>query len=226
MMNNEHNILTGTSAAHIRQLLETGASQPALDAWVGLYESIWKMTYANAISMDGLHGMDLAEKIVLMNEQEDLVPLPLCCPEEVTALDLGGFPEAVLFPELDRYQNLKTLDLWENGLSGIPKELFGLRSLEALRIADPVTTFPEDLINVTQLKKLCIEGHITQIPESFKELKHLQTLDLTHNRLSAVPSFLAELPELKSIHVKYNPGLTVADDLISLFHEKGILLEY
>lgn len=226
MMNNDHNILTGTNAANIRQLLETASSQPALDAWISLYESIWKMTYANATNMNELQDMDLAERIALMNEQEDFVPLPLCSPEEVTALDLGGFPEAVFFPELDRYQKLKTLDLWENGLSSVPKELFGLRSLEALRIADPVTTFPEEFINLTQLKKLCIEGHITQIPESFKELKHLQILDLTHNRLSAIPAFLAELPELKSIYVKYNPDLVVSDDLISMFKEKGILLEY
>lgn len=225
-MRRDHEILTGTDAAAIRKLLEARASQTTLNEWVSLYESIWHMTYANASDMDELKGMDLAEQIVLMNQQEDLIPNPLSPIEEVTALDLGGFPDAVLFPELTRYKQLKKLDLWENGLSEIPADLFELSSLEELRIIDPIRQLPQEFVQLKQLKKLCIEGEIEEIPEAFKEMAQLQSLELDLNNLNAIPDFLVELPQLKTLSLHYNMALQISPELIDRFREKGIRLEY
>lgn len=226
MMSNDQTVLTGTNAAEIRQLLELRASREVLNAWIGLYESIWHMTYANATDMEEVKGMDLAERIVLMNQQEDLIPSPLSSIEEVVALDLGGFPDAVLFPELKRYKNLKKLDLWENGLSEIPAGLFELVSLEELRIIDPVRYLPPELAQLKQLKKLCIEGEIEQVPEVLKEMGQLQSLELDLNNLKEIPAFLAGLPQLNMLSVRYNPDLRIPPGLIAGFSEKGIRLHY
>ncbi len=225
-MSNDHIILTGTDAAAIRKLLELRASQDTLNEWICLYESIWHMTYANASDMDEVKGMDLAEQIVLMNQQEDLIPNPLSAIEEVMALDLGGFPDAVLFPELKRYKQLKKLDLWENGLTEIPAELFELSSLEELRIIDPIRHLPEEFGRLKQLKKLCIEGEIGKIPEAFREMTQLQSLELDLNNLEDIPAFLAELPQLKLLSLSYNTALRIPPGLITRFNEKGIRLEY
>ncbi len=225
-MSNHHDILSGTDAAAIRKLLELRASQSILDEWIALYESIWHMTYANANDMDELKGMDLAEQIVLMNQQEDLVPNRLSSIQEVTALDLGGFPDAVLFPELKRYTQLKKLELWENGLTEIPAELFELTSLEELRIIDPIRHLPEEFVQLKQLKKLCIEGEIVEIPDAFKAMEQLQSLELDLNNLEEIPAFLAELPQLKLLSLSYNTALRIPPGLISRFTEKGIRLEY
>lgn len=225
-MSNDHEILTSTDAAAIRKLLEARASRPVLNEWIALYESVWHMTYANATDMDELKDMDLAEQIVLMNQQEDLVPNPLSPIEEVAALDLGGFPDAVLFPELKRYKQLKKLDLWENGLTEIPADLFELSSLEELRIIDPIRYLPEEFVQLKQLKKLCIEGEIEQIPEAFKGMAQLQSLELDLNNLAEIPAFLAELPQLKLLSLSYNTALRIPPGLISRFIEKGIRLEY
>lgn len=225
-MNNDHTILTGTDAAAIRTLLELRASHTTLDEWISLYESIWHMTYANATDMHELKGMDLAEQIVLMNQQEDLIPNPLSPIKEVKALDLGGFPDAVLFPELKRYKQLKKLDLWENGLTEIPAELFELSSLEELRIIDPIRRLPEEFAQLKQLKKLCIEGEIEEIPEAFREMDQLQSLELDLNNLEDIPAFLAELPQLKLLSLGYNTALRIPPGLLSRFTEKGIRLEY
>lgn len=224
--NNHHDILTGTDAAAIRKLLQFRASHTSLDEWIALYESIWHMTYANATDMDELKSMDLAEQIVLMNQQEDLIPNPLCLIQEVTALDLGGFPDCVLFPELNRYRQLKKLDLWENGLTEIPPGLFELSSLEELRIIDPIRRLPEGFAQLKQLKKLCIEGEIEEIPEAFKTLEQLQNLELELNNLKEIPAFLAELPQLKLLSLGYNTELRIPPGLITRFTEKGIRLEY
>jgi|GEM_PF-5414720 Leucine-rich repeat (LRR) protein len=222
-MSDHHNILTGTDAEAIRKLLEERRSQNTLHEWITLYESIWHMTYANATDMDELKGMDLAEQIVLMNQQEDLVPRPLSTIEEVTALDLGGFPDAVLFPELKRYKQLKKLDLWENGLTEIPAELFELSSLEELRIIDPIRYLPGDF---ARLKQLCIEGEVEEIPEAFKDMVQLQSLELDLNNLKEVPAFLAELPQLKTLSLGYNMELLIPPTLMTRFQEKGIRLDY
>jgi leucine-rich repeat protein SHOC2 len=225
-MTQEHTILTGTDAVAIRKLLEARATQTVLDEWICLYESIWHMTYANATDMDEVKHMDLAEQIVLMNQQEDLLPNPLSAIEEVTALDLGGFPDAVLFPELLRYTHLKKLDLWENGLTEIPLELFDMTSLEELRIIDPIRHLPEEFVQLTHLKKLCIEGDIASIPEAFKGMEQLQSLELDLNNLTELPAFIVELPQLKRLNLSYNTALQIPPELIARFKEKGIRLEY
>ncbi len=225
-MTQEHTILKGTNAAEIGKLLEARASQPVLDKWIALYESIWHMTYANATDMDEVKHMDLAEQIVLMNQQEDLIPNPLSSIEEVEALDLGGFPDAVLFPELKRYTHLKKLDLWENGLTEIPLELFDMTSLEELRIIDPIRHLPGEFVKLKQLKKLCIEGDIPFIPEAFKDMEQLQSLELDLNNLTEVPAFIAELPQLKKLSLSYNTALQIPQELIARFKEKNIRLEY
>lgn len=225
-MSDDHTILTGTDAIAIRKLLELRTSGSTLNEWLALYESIWRMTYANATDMEEVKSMDLAEQIVLMNQQEDLVPNPLSSIEEVTALDLGGFPDAVLFPELKRYKQLKKLDLWENGLSEIPAELFELSSLEELRIIDPIRQLPEEFVRLKHLKKLCVEGEIEEIPEAFKAMEQLQNLELDLNNLKEIPVFLVELPQLKTLSLQYNMALQISTGLMDRFREKGIRLEY
>jgi len=225
-MSDDHTILTGTDAIAIRKLLELRTSGNTLNEWLALYESIWRMTYANATDMEEVKSMDLAEQIALMNQQEDLVPNPLSSIEEVAALDLGGFPDAVLFPELKRYKQLKKLDLWENGLSEIPAELFELSSLEELRIIDPIRQLPEEFVRLKHLKKLCVEGEIEEIPEAFKAMEQLQNLELDLNNLKEIPVFLVELPQLKTLSLQYNMALQISTGLMDRFREKGIRLEY
>lgn len=226
IMSDDQTILTGTDATEIRKLLELRASRETLNEWISLYESVWHMTYANATDMDELKGMDLAEQIVLMNQQEDLIPNPLLPIEEVAALDLGGFPDAILFPELKRYKQLKKLDLWENGLTEIPAGLFELSSLEELRIIDPIRHLPKEFAQLKQLKRLCIEGEIEEIPEAFKEILQLQSLELDLNNLVEIPAFLAELPQLSLLSLNYNTALRIPPGLLTRFREKGIRLEY
>lgn len=225
-MNKDHSILSGTDAEAIRKLLERRASQPLLQEWIGLYESIWHMTYANASDMPELEGMDLAEQIVLMNQQEDLLPATLSPIDEVVALDLGGFPDAVLFPELKRYKSLKKLQLWENGLTEIPEGLFELSSLEELRIIDPVRSLPDGFAQLKHLRILCVEGNIRRIPEAFRQLTQLQSLELELNDLESIPDFLAELPELKNLVLSYNTTLQIPQQLADRLKAKGINLEY
>lgn len=225
-MNKDQSILSGTDAKAIRKLLERRASQPLIQEWIGLYESIWHMTYANASDMPELEGMDLAEQIVLMNQQEDLLPATLSPIEEVVALDLGGFPDAVLFPELKRYKSLKKLQLWENGLTEIPAGLFELTSLEELRIIDPVRSLPDEFAQLKRLKILCVEGNIRRIPDAFRQLTQLQSLELELNDLESIPDFLAELPELKNLVLSYNTTLQIPQQLAERFKAKGINLEY
>lgn len=154
--------LSGTDIQKIKNALEK-ISNAESQAIVDLYRSIWKMTYANA---KGYENMELAKQIALMNEQEGLVPDPPVPVDQVIHLDLGGFPEAVFFPELLRYTNIQRLDFWENNLEKIPVELLQLPSLVELYVGDGVEELPDFLLEMPSLKEINMvfkEG--VEIPE-------------------------------------------------------------
>lgn len=209
----------------IEEAIREAQADPKLPALVDLYESLWKMTYANAKDIPEAEGLELAGRIALINEQEDLAPNPPVPVEEVEALDLGGFPEAVFFPELSRYVGLRRLDFWESPLREIPEGMLLLTNLEELNFADGLERLPADIHRLTKLKKLWApDGEIPEIPESLGRMKHLEILVLDNNALRVLPDFLLEMPALKQVFVEGNPDLFLPADREEKFRAKGIEL--
>ena len=160
----------------INSLLKELENTDSFDSVMELYNSIWKMTYENSsdIEIQKISQLSISHRISLMNEQGDLIPSELVPVNEVKALDLGGFPEAVLFPELLKYTNLKNLDLWDNNLTKIPDSIFELTSLESLYICE----------------------QLTELPTEIEKLNNLKYLDLNSNNLTSLPDQLATLDKL------------------------------
>lgn len=204
--------LKSTDPGEIEWALAMGKEGAYLGPILDLFRSIWKMTYANTSDPEFIEVQQgsLAQKIALMNEQEDLIPAELTSVEEVTRLDLGGFPESALFPELIRYRKLQRLDLWENELSTLPDEFFGLIHLKELYISCNLKEISLLIKEFKHLKILALPGNeIEQIPDSIRLLSSLEELDLSNNSLHMLPDFLQKLPNLKKLVVSGNPNLVV-----------------
>ncbi|MNV47558.1 Leucine Rich repeats (2 copies) [compost metagenome] len=136
---------------------------------------------------------------------------------------MGGFPEAILFPELLRYKKLQKLQLWENDLKVLPDAFFELNHLSELYISCNLEELSPLVEKLQQLKILALPGNqIKQIPSSIQTLSKLEELDMSNNQLSELPVFLSELPSLKKLFVYGNPGLVLNET--ENYREKGIEL--
>ncbi len=217
--------LQSTNPREIEQALLLGSHSDEVRQIIDLFESIWKMTYAACSDPEfkAVQNGPLADQIVLMNEQEDLIPVGLPRIEEVTGLDLGGFPEATFFPELLRYKKLQKLQFWENEISILPDAFFELEHLSELYLSCNLEELSPLIGKLQHLKILILAGNkIKQIPESIQKLNKLEELDLSNNQLSELPAFLSGLPGLKVLHIYGNPDLVLNDP--EIYRERGIEL--
>lgn len=217
--------LQSTNPREIEEALLVGSNSGEIRQIIDLFESIWKMTYAASSDPEfkAVQNGLLADQIVLMNEQEDLIPAGLPKIEEVTELDLGGFPEAAFFPELLRYKKLQKLQLWENEVTILPDDFFELEHLSELYLSCHLEELSPFIGKLQHLKILILAGNkIKQIPASIQKLSKLEELDLSNNQLSELPAFLSELPGLKVLHIYGNPDLVL--DNPEIYREKGIEL--
>ncbi|MNJ83510.1 Leucine Rich repeats (2 copies) [compost metagenome] len=202
-----------------------GSNSPDIAPIIDLFESIWIMTYAGSSDPEfsDIQKGSLSGKIALMNEQEDLIPGELSEVGEVTELDLGGFPEAILFPELLRYRKLQKLQLWENEVKVLPAAFFELAHLNQLYLSCNLEELPPLVEKLQQLRILSLPGNkIRQIPSSIQTLSKLEKLDLSNNQLTDLPVFLSELPSLKKLFVHGNPDLVLTGT--EIYRKKGIEL--
>lgn len=217
--------LQSTNPEEVELGLLHGSNSPDIVPIIDLFESIWSMTYAGSSDpeFNDIQKGSLAGKIALMNEQEDLIPGELPEVGEVTELNLGGFPEGVLFPELLRYKKLQKLQLWENEVKVLPASFFELAHLSELYLSCNLEELPPLVEKLQHLKILSLSGNnIKQIPSSIQALSKLEELDLSNNQLTDLSVFLSELPSLKKLFVHGNPDLVWNET--EIYRKKGIEL--
>ncbi|CAB3404372.1 unnamed protein product [Caenorhabditis bovis] len=102
-----------------------------------------------------------------------------------------------------KFTQLKTLDLSRNPLESLPDELGLLTSLENLIVnSTKVGQFPNTLSGCENLKNIeACEIQLVSFPVVFCELKNVETLLLTGNRIDSIPD---EIRNLKAINVQLN----------------------
>ncbi len=122
---------------------------------------------------------------------------------------LSKFPDS-LFSSLIK---LKTLTLYNNNLMFLPPSLSHLTNLKELYLSqNPFMWIPKEIGNLINLAKLIMTfTHITRVSPDYiiTNLTNLQFLNLSHNRLHALPLTLLnmnikEFYAIENPYIKYN----------------------
>eukprot|EP00656_Telonema_subtile_P012468 TRINITY_DN16279_c0_g1_i1.p1 TRINITY_DN16279_c0_g1~~TRINITY_DN16279_c0_g1_i1.p1 ORF type:complete len:253 (-),score=68.74 TRINITY_DN16279_c0_g1_i1:70-828(-) len=154
-------------------------------------------------------------------------------------------------PSLAQYSNLKQVNFANNKLSLLPAQVFGaLMNLEKLNLESNSITALPDLAPLVKLKELhashniidafpshlppklqelvLADNRICSLPEGslWKEAARLAGLDVSDNRLDALPESLGEAPVIRSLKAANNnlkdiPVLILRDTKIDVLSLQG-----
>ena len=87
-------------------------------------------------------------------------------------------------------KELKVLNLSNNNLTSLPKEIGNLKQLLQLFLYDnKLTSLPKEIGDLNQLEVLNVRNNqLTSVPKEIGDLKQLKELDLGDNQLTSVPT--------------------------------------
>lgn len=96
---------------------------------------------------------------------------------------------SILPHSIDKFFNLKRLDIGENKLCWLPDEICVLRNLQVLIIDScELGKLPEKFGDLDKLEEIsACNNRLMELPRSMTNLKHLKILDLFNNELSEMP---------------------------------------
>ncbi|GAB3496813.1 hypothetical protein GCM10027341_16150 [Spirosoma knui] len=105
-----------------------------------------------------------------------------------------------------RLKRLKVLDLYYNKLSQLPRQISRMKRLEQLALAyNTFNTLPASLAKVRRLQVLYAHhNRLSQLPTAFGQLNQLRILDISHNGFTTIPAVLGTLPNLEEISLNNN----------------------
>jgi len=121
----------------------------------------------------------------------------------LTWLDLAENQLTCLPKEIRNLFSLAVLNLPANQLTCLPKEIHKLYSLTDLNLAEnQLTCLPRETRELKKLTELYLEkNRLTALPSEIRKLKKLEKLDLSENQLIGVPPWIGELTELTDLFV-------------------------
>jgi len=116
-------------------------------------------------------------------------------------LEINEFPMTLL-----NLTSLESLDLHNNQLRKIPKEINYLKNLTELYLScNRLNIFPDEICNLSKLKILSLgENNLKSIPYSINHLENLEKLRLPHNQIEKIPESLCDLTSLEILSLDGN----------------------
>jgi len=103
-----------------------------------------------------------------------------------------------------------SLELKNNHLKSLPKEIGNLKNLRLLSLGGPnlLTKLPSSIGNLKNLKELYLNyNYLTKLPSSIGNLTQLRELVLSDNDLTELPESIGNLRNLERLDLIRNPDL-------------------
>lgn len=146
-------------------------------------------------------------------------------------LDLKDQQLTALPKRIGRIKNLKEVNVSQNKLLELPKELIHLTELEKLSIAYnremskdcfkiicqlkklkvlnisgcSLNVFPEELLTMKNLEVIYLKGNeLSALPPQISTLENLYYIDLSRNHFTKFPYHLYNMPSLETLVFEYN----------------------
>jgi len=148
--------------------------------------------------------------------------------KKLTVVDFFNCNIVEISKELGNLSHLQRLDLANNYITELPQEFVNLKSLKVLNLNNNnITTFPDGfgaavsgtLHELYMARTGIDDGDVVDDDDQVKNLideltkmKALVKLDISHNKLSKVPTIFANLeafPSLKRLNMAHNPLVTI-----------------
>lgn len=117
---------------------------------------------------------------------------------------------------VDKWQNLKVLQVNDNALHTLPAEAKEWKKLEILNLkSNQLTEISGELLGSwKQLKRLYLGGnHIQVVPDSLGDCAQLQELDLSSNQIEELPKSISQCYDLELLHLGNNKLLDFSADI-------------
>jgi hypothetical protein len=104
---------------------------------------------------------------------------------------------------------LEELDIAEPALERLNPKLAKLTALRRLAISDPsFDALPDEVCKLPRLDELRLASvKLKTLPRAIGKLRSLRVLDLYSSRISKLPDELAQLTGLKTVKVRFAPGM-------------------
>ncbi len=101
---------------------------------------------------------------------------------------------------------LRTLDLYNNQLSTLPRHIGRLSCLRVLNLHNNQLTFlPPQIGELTNLQEIYLQyNNLTELPKEIGKLKSLQHLHVYNNELQALPAEIGDLSNLRTLNLANN----------------------
>lgn len=148
--------------------------------------------------------------------------------KEIRALKLDHNDILMIPPSISLFVNLLSLDLSNNHIKHIPKELVSLRNLRTLLVKSNGMTcaaIPKDFGRLSSLEVLNCSGNIFEtIPPQFTELSKLKFLYLGGNRISELPNSIRNMHRLEVLYLGGNRLTEVPAEIGQLHYLSSLTL--
>ncbi|MEP6935411.1 MAG: leucine-rich repeat domain-containing protein, partial [Nitrospirota bacterium] len=144
--------------------------------------------------------------------------------KELRELSVSDNQLSALPTDLFRLTTLEILDLNGNQLTYLPSELRRLKKLRGLRVSrNRLQRISDVVCELRTLRELDLSfNQLTELPD-LAALSELQQLDVSHNRLDALPIDIGQIKELRLLNLAENK---LTDLPFSLLSAKSLRLLY
>lgn len=119
-----------------------------------------------------------------------------------------------VFPEvIFQLTNLESLEIVGTSLDDIPDGITALKKLRFLDIGNQrkMKEIPASVCRLDRLESLRIgNGSIRRIPEDIGQMKSLRTLEMQSTQITKLPKSMADMPNLKTVKMRFCGRLTKA----------------
>lgn len=193
----ESALLARKSAAMSKRLSRLSTDERASDRKIKIASSNYESVMKNSDVLNEIQSLDMHRSNLSAEQISEI--LAKCNPEK-----------------------LKILNLDDNNLETIPREVFAFSKLRWLKLArNRLTQIPGEIGNLTQLTILKLDhNRIQDLPDTLKNLNGILQLYLEYNKIKKFPTIIASLKSLKVLHLEGNVLKNILKELPKDIGEK------
>ena len=159
----------------------------------------------------------VVKSINLQKNSLTTIPASVCRNRRLESLWMGNNDlKELTGKSLRRLRRLNDLNLYNTGLTQLPKTIGKLKHLKVLDLYyNKFTELPRQIGRMKRLEQLALaHNDLSELPTSLARLRRLQVLFAHHNRISQLPNEIQRLQNLRVLDIGYN-WFSVAPPVLS-----------